>query len=70
MDNLANQFGLSGSKLNKRYQQQNGSQDQEENGKWEDLGLSTKTSLNDRYFSQPDLLSNRQGRFWYSPERK
>ena len=26
-----------------------------------ELGLSTKTSLNDRYFSQPDLLGNKPG---------
>ena len=26
----------------------------------QDLGLSTKSPLNDRYFSQPDLLTNRQ----------
>lgn len=55
LDNLfANQFGLSGSKLNQRYHHQ-----QEPKSPPNDLGLSTKTSLNDRYFSQPDLLSGR-----------
>ena len=52
LDNLANQFGLSGSKLNKRYQIDVPQE--------QDLGLSTKSPLNDRYFSQPDLLTNRQ----------
>ena len=56
LDNLANQFGLSGSKLNQRYHHVQ----EPEDPKWAELGLSTKTSLNDRYFSQPDLLGNRR----------
>ena len=56
LDNLANQFGLSGSKLNKRYHMEVPNQEGDE----ELGGLSTKSPLNDRYFSQPDLLTNRQ----------
>lgn len=59
LDNLASQFGLSSSKLNKRYHQ-DGTEQDEQDPKWSELGLSTKTSLNDRYFSQPDLLGNRR----------
>ena len=68
LDNLGppNNFGLSGSKLNRRYRHIPGAgpgADPEmydpEHGKWEDLGLSTKTPMNDRYFSQPDLLTTR-----------
>ena len=61
-----NFFGLSESKLNRRYLADNGGvggdpdQDNLESisqrgGRWEDVGLSVKTPLNDRYFSQPDL---------------
>ena len=58
LDNLTNPFGLSGSKLNRRYRGPEDLKDDEtkDESKWTELGLSTKSTLNDRYFSQPDLL--------------
>ena len=63
LDNLTNPFGLSGSKLNRRYRgAETGVNDDDNEGvskedsRWTELGLSTKSTLNDRYFSQPDLL--------------
>jgi len=65
LDNLTHPFGLSDSKLNQRYQRPSQpealSKDSSSSPWVNALGLSTKTSLNDRYFSQPDLLGNKPG---------
>ena len=65
-NSVQNAFGLSESKLNKRYLSGGGGGGGEDGGdnlesisqrggRWDDVGLSVKTPLNDRYFSQPDL---------------
>ena len=65
-NSVQNAFGLSESKLNKRYLSGGGGGGGEDGGdnlesisqrggRWDDVGLSVKTALNDRYFSQPDL---------------
>ena len=77
-NSVQNAFGLSESKLNKRYLSGGGGggEDGGDNlesisqrgGRWDDVGLSVKTPLNDRYFSQPDLPGMNTTSVVFSPQ--